>query len=345
MKKLETERLILGEYTINDFEAVHNYASSSENTVFMSWGPNSEEETREFLNNAIKAADNDTNNTDSQKEYLYAVRLKESGKLIGGCDISVKKDEASLGWILHRDYWKQGYGTEIGRALLRFGFDDLHLRRIIALCDAENSGSCRIMEKIGMRREGLFLEHREPHKKSDGKYGDELLYAIVKSEWETLAEIEYYNASPCVFDGFMDLPELSDGVIHLVCMAKNSAIPEKKWVPSYDFAICLGSEKIGSIDLRIGYTGGLYYGGQIGYTIDEKNRGNGYAVCACRALQPVAKFHAMTRLLITNNHINTASKRVCEKLGARFIRTARLPPWHDLYLAGQRFENIFEWNI
>ncbi|HZK26856.1 MAG TPA: hypothetical protein VFD00_04860 [Thermoclostridium sp.] len=50
-------------------------------------------------------------------------------------------------------------------------------------------------------------------------------------------------------------------------------------------------------------------------------------------------------LLFTNNYINIASKRTCEKLGAKLIRTASIPEWHDLYKEGQRFENIFEWNI
>ena len=140
-------------------------------------------------------------------------------------------------------------------------------------------------------------------------------------------------------------------MIHLVCLAKNPAIPEKKYVPAYDFAICKGSEKIGEINLRIGYGGfgpdesSLYYGGQIGYGIDEQHRGNGYAVRACRLLLPVAKAHGMTKLLITNNITNTASRRVCEKLGLRFVRTVRLPEWTDLYRDGQRFQNIFEWSV
>jgi predicted acetyltransferase len=118
-------------------------------------------------------------------------------------------------------------------------------------------------------------------------------------------------------------------------------------VPCYAFAVCKGSEKIGDISLRIGYGGGfhnsnLYYGGQIGYGIDEPHRGNGYAVRACRLLAPVAKAHGMTKLLISNDIDNIASRRVCEKLGARLVRTARLPEWHDLYQRGGRLENIYE---
>jgi tagatose 1,6-diphosphate aldolase len=197
----------------------------------------------------------------------------------------------------------------------------------------------------------LFLEGCPANKKSDKRCSDELHYAILRDEWEARREIDYYNALPCKFDGFIELPNLSDGVIHLVCTAKKPAIPEKKWVPGYEFAICLGSEKIGDIGLRIGYGGGeynsnLYYGGQIGYNVSEKYRGNGYAGRACQLLAPVAKAHRMETLLITNADANTASRRVREKLGLRLVRLARLPEWHDLYTdSGYRFVNIFEWSV
>ena len=162
---------------------------------------------------------------------------------------------------------------------------------------------------------------------------------------EIQREIAYYNSLPVNFDGFIKVPALTDGEVFLVCLKKSPAVPEKKYVPSYNFAICLGGEQIGYIDLRIGYTAGLYYGGQIGYAIDEEYRGNGYAARACRLLAPVAKAHGMTKLLITNEYKNAASQRVCEKLGARHLRTAELPEWSDLYKLGQRFQNIYEWSI
>jgi RimJ/RimL family protein N-acetyltransferase len=233
----------------------------------------------------------------------------------------------------------------MGKAMLELGFDELHLHRITARCDAENYGSYRVMEKIGMRREGLFFEARSGSKMSKQKYGDELSYAILKEEWDTQKEIAYYNALPVAFDGFAELPNLHGDGIYLVCTAKRLAIPEKKFVPAYDFAVCRGGEKIGNIYLRLGYTDGLYYGGQIGYDIDEKYRGNGYALAACRLLKPVMKAHGMKKVLITNNRDNSASRRVCEKLGARLVRLARLPEWHDLYKEGKRFVNIFEWNV
>lgn len=345
MRTLETERLVLRKFNEDDFAAVHSYASVSENTVYMVWGPNTEEQTKAFINMAVSMAEETP-----CINYQYAAVTKDTNTLIGACNIALSGDEAEIGWILKRDYWKQGLGTEMGKALLEIGFDELYLHRIVALCDSENYGSYRVMEKIGMRREGLFIEARPGNKNSNMKYGDELHYAITKDEWETNKEIAYYNTLPCKFDDFISLPELSDGAIHLVCIAKKTAIPEKKWVPSYDFIVCKGSEKIGEINLRIGYGGGLYgsnlyYGGQIGYGIDEKHRGNGYAVRACRLLLPAAKAHHIEKLLITNAYTNDASRRVCEKLGARLLRVARLPVWHDLYKDGHRFVNVFEWSV
>jgi predicted acetyltransferase len=154
--------------------------------------------------------------------------------------------------------------------------------------------------------------------------------------------MDYYNSLPVKFDGFIDIPMLTDGELYLLCYEKKPAEPERKRVPAYMFAICREGEKVGEISLRIGYTDGLYYGGQIGYNIDEDYRGKGYAARACRLLTYVAKAHGMSKLLITNDERNDASRRVCEKLGARHVRYGRLPEWHELYKEGHRYGNIYE---
>ncbi len=337
MKALETHRLILRTWQEDDINAVQAYASVMENVRFMIWGPNKEEDTRAFISRSIEA---------SKKvpvtDYQYAVVLKETNIPIGGCGITYTGNEAEgmVGWVLHRDYWKQGLGTELAGELIRFGFEELSLFRICAFCDAENYGSYRVMERNGMRREAHFKENRIIR----GQRRDEYHYAILRDEWETRREIAYYNSMPCHFDGFVDIPQMGDGVIYLVCTQKRPAEPERGYVPSYDFAICKGGEQVGNINLRIGYCEGLYYGGQVGYNVREQFRGNGYAGMACRLLLPVARAHGMKKLLITNNHTNYASMRVCEKLGARLVRVARLPEWHDLYKDGQRLDNIFEWS-
>jgi len=112
---------------------------------------------------------------------------------------------------------------------------------------------------------------------------------------------------------------LSDGEIELCCVAKNPAIPEKKWVPGYQFEIRREGKRAGEVNLRIGYTDGLYYSGNIGYMVDKQYRGHGYAEKACRLLVPVIRAHGMKKVLITNNPENIASRRTCEKLGAKQI--------------------------
>ena len=165
-------------------------------------------------------------------------------------------------------------------------------------------------------------------------------------ELKIIKEIEYYNCLPFVFDDFFDLPKLTDGEISLKCTLKNPACDEKGWTPFYNFNIILNGEIVGDANVRIGYTEGLYYCGHIGYNVDAAYRGRGIAVAACHLLAVVAKMHKMTKLLICNDEKNIASRRVCEKLGAKYIRTADMPKWHNLYKEqGLNSINIYEWGI
>jgi tagatose 1,6-diphosphate aldolase len=158
-------------------------------------------------------------------------------------------------------------------------------------------------------------------------------------------EIAYYSTLPVIFNDFIDIPQLIDGEIELFCASKNLGNSDKKWVPVYFFDIRKKGVTIGHLDLRIGNNNLLYYGGHIGYFVDEPYRGNGYAATACRLLLPIMKGHGMTKILITNNPENTASRRVCEKLGAKLIRRVFLPEWSDMYQEGMREKNIFIWEI
>lgn len=84
-----------------------------------------------------------------------------------------------IGWVFHPAYHGQGYATEAARALLHYGFEELQSHRIIATCQPENSASYRVMEKIGMRREGHF---RKCIYRQDNLWWDEYFYAILEEE-------------------------------------------------------------------------------------------------------------------------------------------------------------------
>lgn len=167
---LKTNRLTLRPLKPDDLEAVQSWAGNPENTRYMSWGPNTEEQTREFLMRAKVGRD-------------FAVVLNETGIVIGSCGIYPDRnnDTGELGWILNKDYWKHGYGTELGGELIRYGFKDLKLRRIFAPCAAVNYGSYRVMERNGMRREALFKSAFWA--RADKEWVDEAVYGILSDEY------------------------------------------------------------------------------------------------------------------------------------------------------------------
>lgn len=178
MVQLESERLLLREFVKSDFEAVHEYARDPDVVRYMEWGPNGREATRKFIDIALawqKESD--------RQIYEFAVTLKSENVLIGACGVRISPSDpgqADIGYCYNKMYWRQGYAAEAGRCLLIFGFEKLELHRIVATCDTENLGSSGVMEKIGMRREGHFIED----KKIKGHYRDTYLYAILRSEWD-----------------------------------------------------------------------------------------------------------------------------------------------------------------
>ena len=174
---LETERLLLRPFVEDDWRAVHEYAADPEVCRYMAWGPNTEESTKEFIKSAIANQDERP-----RISFPFAVVLKATGELVGGCKIHISSRgdrESWIGYCLNRGYWGEGYGTEAAGALLEFGFGKLDLHRIFATCDPENVASARVLEKIGMTREG----HLRQHKWQKGKWRDSFLYAILENEW------------------------------------------------------------------------------------------------------------------------------------------------------------------
>ena len=167
---LETKRLVLRSLTLEDFLAVHSWAGNPANTRYMAWGPNTEEQTLWFLSSVKSGKD-------------FAVSLKESNQVIGSCGIypNDSNDTGVMGWILHMDHWKQGYGTEVCSELIRYGFEDLKLRRIYAPCAAVNYGSYRVMERNGMQREALHV--KAFWARVDKEWIDEAVYAILADEF------------------------------------------------------------------------------------------------------------------------------------------------------------------
>jgi ribosomal-protein-alanine N-acetyltransferase len=174
---IRTARLLLREFRESDFDDVHAYAVDPAVARFMDWGPNGRLETVEFMDR--KRAEQANWPRD---EVSLAIEHLADGRLIGSIRLAVS-DRANLtgdfGYSLNSAYWRLGYATEAARAVVDVGFNLLGLHRIWAECDIQNVGSWRVMEKLGMRREGHFRDG----KLIKGAWRDRYLYAVLAEEW------------------------------------------------------------------------------------------------------------------------------------------------------------------
>ena len=174
-KPIETERLLLREFIDDDFAAILQYASDPEVTRYVRFGPTTEDVTRTFLQKTIAEQ-----KSDSRKNFDLAIILKSHQRLIGACGIHLQeKGNGDIGYTFIRSFWGYGYATEAANALLTFGFEKLGLHRMTATCDVRNAASFRVMEKIGMRREGHF--HEDVWQRDHWR--DSYLYAILETDW------------------------------------------------------------------------------------------------------------------------------------------------------------------
>lgn len=184
--KLETDRLLLREIEDADFRALHNYWSTREVWRFMPRGQPGEEVTKKLVQKAISSRI-----ARPRRYFRLAVTLKQNKDLIGDCvcritepgnyeDLAVIIGQAYIGFFLDKNYWRQGYATEVAEALLLLGFDRLRLQKIFAWCDTENLASIRVLEKAGMKREAHF--RRSVH--IQGEWRDCYVYAILSDEWK-----------------------------------------------------------------------------------------------------------------------------------------------------------------
>ena len=141
---------------------------------------------------------------------------------------------------------------------------------------------------------------------------------------------------------FLDTDFLHNEEIKLVLEKTVDGDDEKGWVPAYHFAICdLNGIKMGVCDLRIGHNDKLYYGGNIGYRIDEPYRGHHYAGKACLLLFELARMHELGYVIITCNPNNYASRKTCEYVGGELLEIAELPEGNDMKARGETCKCIY----
>lgn len=114
--------------------------------------------------------------------YTFALTDRSTEAALGGITIRLEAahDRAEIGYWLGVPHWGRGYMSEAARRVTAFGFEELGLHRIQATCLPRNPASARVLEHVGMRREGLL----RGYVRKDGIYEDLLMYAILWDEWE-----------------------------------------------------------------------------------------------------------------------------------------------------------------
>jgi RimJ/RimL family protein N-acetyltransferase len=189
---LETERLILRQFTADDVGLLVELDGDPEVMRYLSGGPATPREVieREVLPRFLRSYGR------AEGYGFWAAIERESGVFVGwfglNPDDGGAAGEVSLGYRLRRAVWGRGYATEGARALIGRGFAELGARRVVATTYEENRGSRRVMEKLGMRHVRSFRLTPEELAASgtfDGEGqepwdGEDVEYAITREEWE-----------------------------------------------------------------------------------------------------------------------------------------------------------------
>lgn len=166
--KIDCERVILRPFTVDDAADFFDICSNPKVTEFLTWEPHKNiEETIDRLNNSFIG-----------NPLFFAIELKSENKCIGCIDIRVdaEHDKAGFGFMLHPNYWSNGYMSEVLCSILVLLFNGLKLNRVESTHYVGNEGSGRVMAKCGMLYEGTSLEAL----KIKGKYVDVVQYGLLR---------------------------------------------------------------------------------------------------------------------------------------------------------------------
>jgi [ribosomal protein S5]-alanine N-acetyltransferase len=173
-EQMETERLVLRKPRRNDAPAIFSaYAQDTEVTRYMTWRPHKNvEETYRVMDLMLKL-------WDEAEAYSYVITLKNTDSAIGMIAIHPEGFRVAIGYVLVRQYWNKGYITEAALTVTNWLLAQPDIYRVFATCDVENPASARVMEKIGMQREGI-LRRYIVHPNISPEPRDSYMYAIVK---------------------------------------------------------------------------------------------------------------------------------------------------------------------
>lgn len=177
-KTIETERLILRRFHMNDAEAMFkNWESDAKVTEFLRWQAATD------IREAKQVLDQWTQGYESPDFYQWAIVLKEIGEPIGSISVvgmNEKIDMVHIGYCIGSKWWRQGITTEAFRAIIPFFFEEVGVNRIESQHDPNNPKSGAVMKKCGLKYEGTL---RQADWSNQGIV-DACMYSLLRSEWK-----------------------------------------------------------------------------------------------------------------------------------------------------------------
>lgn len=152
---LETERLFLREFTLDDAQLLIDLNSNPNVVRYTGDGPvESLEKAKDIIQNIISPQY-------PNKLGRWAVHLKSTNEFIGWCGLKYieQLDEIDLGYRFFEEHWGKGYATESSKAVVAYGFNTLQLKEIVGRSAIENMNSIKVLEKAGLAFEKAAVEH------------------------------------------------------------------------------------------------------------------------------------------------------------------------------------------
>ena len=169
-----TDRLHLRVPRLEDAKSIFDgWAQDKDVTRYLTWRPHENiEQTQEFVRGCLAA-------WESHTRFPYMITLRTDGKVIGMIDPRIESSKVGIGYGIARAFWGNGFAPEATNAIIGWAFQQPSLHRVYATTDVENIASQRVLEKVGMQREGLLRKYIIHPNISDIPR-DSYMYAITK---------------------------------------------------------------------------------------------------------------------------------------------------------------------
>ena len=172
--ELTTERLLLRPFRLSDVDDVYAYASDEAwgQYLFAVPAPYTRQDAVSFVARTVLQ--------DWEQRPAFAIQL--GAQVVGGINLRIRPEQkvAEFGYSIARPHWGKGLVAEAASAVIDWGFQSYDIAKIYALADARNHQSIRVMEKLGMQREGLLRQNRYYR----GEQVDEVLCSLLRKEWQ-----------------------------------------------------------------------------------------------------------------------------------------------------------------